>query len=101
MSDLPSNWGIKSPDQLLGSLRVAENGGDVTECADALEWMLRSGRLVDREAIDYEAAAGFWSDLASDVTDPDMEDFTYDLSKPGYAKKLTDLFLDAALGEET
>ncbi len=59
------------------------------------------GRLVDREAIDYEAAAGFWSDLASDVTDPDMEDFTYDLSKPGYAKKLTDLFLDAALGEET
>ena len=59
MSDLPSNWGIKSPDQLLGSLRVAENGGDVTECADALEWMLRSGRLVDRKAIDREWVYGW------------------------------------------
>ncbi len=54
---LPSNWGITTPDRLLSNLRVAETGGDVAECADALEWMLRSGRLVDREAIDYEAAA--------------------------------------------
>ena len=53
---LPSNWGITTPDRLLSSLRVAETGGDVVECADALEWMLRSGQLVDREAIDYEAA---------------------------------------------
>ncbi len=56
MSDLPSNWGITTPDRLLSNLRVAETGGDVAECADALEWMLRSGRLVDRETIDYEAA---------------------------------------------
>ena len=54
MSDLPSNWGITTPDRLLSNLRVAETGGDIVECADALEWMLRSGRLVDREAIDYE-----------------------------------------------
>ena len=53
---LPSNWGITTPDRLLSNLRVAATGGDVAECADALEWMLRSGRLVDREAIDYEAA---------------------------------------------
>ncbi len=53
---LPSNWGITTPEQLLGNLRVAETGGDIAECADALEWMLRSGRLVDREAIDYEVA---------------------------------------------
>ena len=50
-----SNWGITTPDRLLSNLRVAETGGDIAECADALEWMLRSGRLVDREAIDYEA----------------------------------------------
>ena len=54
---LPSNWGITTPDRLLSSLRVAETGGDIAECADALEWMLRSGRLVDREAIDYERMA--------------------------------------------
>ena len=45
------NWGITTPEQLLGNLRVAETGGDITECADALEWMLRSGRLLDRETM--------------------------------------------------
>ena len=59
----PSNWGITTPEQLLGNLRVAENGGDITECADALEWMLRSGRLVDREVIDYEAAKEMFRDV--------------------------------------
>ncbi len=57
MSDLPSNWGITTPDQLLSNLRVAETGGDIAECADALEWMLGSRRLVDRETINVEAVA--------------------------------------------
>lgn len=56
LSDLPSNWGITAPDQLLRSLRVAETGGDIAECADAFEWMLRSDLLVDRDTIDIEAA---------------------------------------------
>ena len=60
---LPGNWGITTPEQLLSNLRVAENGGDIAECADALEWMLGSRRLVDREDIDYEAAGSMLAEL--------------------------------------
>lgn len=71
MSDLPSNWGMRTPETLLSNLRVAETGGDIAECADALEWMLRSGRLVDREAIDivkaYQVASMIGINTPADV----------------------------------
>ncbi len=92
MSDLPSNWGITTPDRLLSNLRVAETGGDMAECADALEWMLRSGRLVDREAIDYEPAAQLLSGLIFQSADD---------SAPGefddYADRESRRIVDAAL----
>ena len=86
---LPSNWGITTPEQLLSNLRVAENGGDMAECADAFEWMLRSGRLVDREAIDYEAA---YDRLDAILARP--EPVTVDTIMANL-----DSIIDAALGE--
>ena len=68
MSDLPSNWGITTPDRLLSNLRVAETGGDMAECADALEWMLRSGRLLHREAIHPLLDAEFLGRAANGLT---------------------------------
>ncbi len=100
MSDLPSNWGITTPDQLLRNLRVAETGGDVAECADALEWMLRSGRLVDREAIDYEAAGSMLAELRR--VGVSMVDADHSARRiVGAALGEDDPSSVAALGEET
>ncbi len=87
--DLPSNWGITTPDRLLGSLRVAENGGDVTECADALEWMLRTGRLVDRKAIDHKAGGQMFAAITSGRIDAE------DNSDAGASR----LIIAAAIGD--
>ncbi len=96
---LPSNWGITIPEQLLGNLRVAETGGDIAECADALEWMLRSGRLVDREAIDLEAAIYEWFDgqsLFAAWSDTQVRGYAIALAD---ALKDTDTIVAPAIGD--
>ncbi len=90
---LPSNWGITTPEQLLSNLRVAENGGDMAECADAFEWMLRSGRLVDRKAMQTIRWCRHHNAEAMDALNTD-EPKCWD-AEPQYRC----VIVDAALGE--